>query len=52
MLVPVSRNHLATMNERARTVRDRTRPVDLVVWTLDRGLAPVRQISRCYHTPH
>ena len=35
MLVPVSRDYTATRNERARTVRDRSRPLDFVVWTLD-----------------
>ena len=43
-LVPVSRDHLATRDERARTFRDRSRPVDFVVWTLDRALAPARVI--------
>ena len=28
-LVPVSRDHLATRNERARNVRDRSRPVGM-----------------------
>ena len=41
-LVPVSRNHLSTRNKRARTVRDRSRPVDFVVWTLDRAVAPAQ----------
>ena len=39
---PHGRNHLSTRNERARTVRDRSRPVDFVVWMLDRALAPAR----------
>ena len=30
-LVPVSRDHLETRNERARTVRDRSCPVDFVI---------------------
>ena len=34
-LVPVSRDHLEIWNERARNVRDRSRAVDFVVWTLD-----------------
>ena len=38
-LVPVSRDHLAIWNERVRTVHDWSRPVDFVVWTLDRVLA-------------
>ena len=33
--VPISRYYLATWNERARTVRDRSHPDDFVVWTLD-----------------
>ena len=41
-LVPVSTNHISTRNEGTRTVRDRSRPVDFVVWTLDRALAPAR----------
>ena len=51
-IIPVSRDHLAIWNERARTVRDLSRPVDFIVCTLDRALAPARQISRFYHTPH
>ena len=56
-LNPVSRDHLATWNERrdrSRSIaigRDRSRPVDSVVWTLDRALATCQQISRCWHTP-
>ena len=42
-LVAVSRDPLAIWNERARTVHDRSRPVDFVVWMLDRVLAPARE---------
>ena len=41
-LVPVSRNHLSIWNEQARTVRDRSRPVDFVMWTLDRALGAIQ----------
>ena len=47
MLVPVSRDHLATWNE-----HDRSRPLEFVIWTLEWALGSTRQITRCYHTPN
>ena len=54
-LVPDPRDHLSTWNEWARSItigRDRSRPVESVVWTLEWALGSARQITRCYHTPH
>ena len=43
---------LETTSQHGTRGRDRSRPVNSVVWTLEWALWSARQITCCYHTPH